>query len=78
MENPSLNYLLKFRSRMKALIFMLSTFITSCEVKAKNLEKDTDLYVLSLHWPYTKCLLWKNLDQEHRCNNIGRFNPIYV
>ena len=36
-------------------------------------DNNFDIFIFTLHWPYTTCYDWKESGKNHKCRDIGRF-----
>ena len=50
--------------------------LTTCSDPASQTETERrdnsfDIYIFTLHWPYTTCLDWRESGHGHKCNKIG-------
>ena len=36
-------------------------------------DSNFDIFIFTLHWPYTTCYDWKESGKNHKCRDIGRF-----
>jgi len=59
---------------MNTLVSLLFLSVLASTSAKKNITRDNsfDIYIFTLHWPFTTCLDWMESGKGHQCSNIDK------
>ena len=65
---------------MNTLVSLLFLSVLASTSAKKNITRDNsfDIYIFTLHWPFTTCLDWMESGKGHQCSNIGKNQGDYI
>ena len=53
------------------LVFACIALASACKrIQTENKRIDFDIYIFTMHWPYTTCMDWET-GKGHQCAEIG-------
>ena len=50
---------------------LISCSDSASQTETERRDNSFDIYIFTLHWPYTTCLDWRESGHGHKCNKIG-------
>ena len=56
---------------------LISCSDSTSQTETQRRDNSFDIYIFTLHWPYTTCLDWRESGHGHKCNKIGKKQFIF-